>query len=139
MSGRYIVVFKDHVPQSEIDKYANEVNANGGEVAQRYDNVLKGFSATIPEAYLQRLQSFQDSIIDYIGMLRPLALGVPPLSPSIAQNRPQSVSPGEYDPRRYRLMEGTHWHKDLRGPGPVEFRGAVGCCAAMLPRRISER
>ncbi|KAL7281800.1 hypothetical protein ACG7TL_005123 [Trametes sanguinea] len=71
MSGKYIVVFKDHVPQSEIDKYANEVNANGGSVAQRYDSVLKGFSATIPEAYLQRLQSFQDSIIDYIGTLLP--------------------------------------------------------------------
>ncbi|KAI0355655.1 protease propeptide/inhibitor [Trametes cingulata] len=66
MSGNYIVVFKDHVPQSEIDKYANEVNQNGGNVGQRYDNVLKGFSATIPESYLQRLQSFQDSIIDYI-------------------------------------------------------------------------
>ncbi|KAI9068249.1 hypothetical protein FKP32DRAFT_168830, partial [Trametes sanguinea] len=46
MSGRYIVVFKDHVPQSEIDKYVNEVNANGGSVAQRYDSVLKSPTAS---------------------------------------------------------------------------------------------
>ncbi|KAI8972202.1 protease propeptide/inhibitor [Trametes punicea] len=62
----YIVVFKDHVPQSEIDRFASEVNANGGSVGQRYDSLLKGFSATIPESYLQRLQSFQGGIIDYI-------------------------------------------------------------------------
>ncbi|KAJ8468589.1 hypothetical protein ONZ51_g9541 [Trametes cubensis] len=91
MSGKYIVVFKDHVSQSEIDKYINEVNANGGNVGQRYDSVLKvsqpiaqrsraraqhaheaviitqGFSAQIPESYLQRLQAFQGSVIDYIG------------------------------------------------------------------------
>ncbi|KAI0332338.1 protease propeptide/inhibitor [Cubamyces sp. BRFM 1775] len=66
MSGKYIVVFKDHVSQSEIDKYVNEVKANGGNVGQRYDSVLKGFSAQIPESYLQRLQSFQGSVIDYI-------------------------------------------------------------------------
>ncbi|KAI0645521.1 protease propeptide/inhibitor [Trametes meyenii] len=66
MSGKYIVVFKDHVPQSEIDKYANEVNSNGGAVGQRYNTVLKGFSATIPESYLTQLQSFQGDIIDYI-------------------------------------------------------------------------
>ncbi|KAI0363334.1 hypothetical protein BV20DRAFT_150320 [Pilatotrama ljubarskyi] len=67
MSGKYIVVFKDHVSPSEVEKYANEVNANGGNVEQRYDNVLKGFSATIPESFLMRLQSFQGSVIDYIG------------------------------------------------------------------------
>ncbi|TFK89108.1 protease propeptide/inhibitor [Polyporus arcularius HHB13444] len=66
MSGRYIVVFKDHVSQGEVDKYANEVAANGGAVKQRYDTVLKGFSASIPDTYLQQLQSFQGSVIDYI-------------------------------------------------------------------------
>ncbi|KAI0630165.1 protease propeptide/inhibitor [Trametes polyzona] len=66
MSGKYIVVFKDHVPQSEVDKYASEVNANGGKVDQRYDSVLKGFSATIPESFLLQLQSLQSDTIDYI-------------------------------------------------------------------------
>ncbi|KAH9847131.1 protease propeptide/inhibitor [Lenzites betulinus] len=66
MSGRYIVVFKDHVPLTEIDKYAGQVNANGGEVAQRYDTVIKGFSATIPEQFLVQLQSLQSDTIDYI-------------------------------------------------------------------------
>ncbi|EIW63528.1 protease propeptide/inhibitor [Trametes versicolor FP-101664 SS1] len=66
MSGKYIVVFKDHVTQSEIDKYASQVNSNGGEVQQRYDSVLKGFSATIPDQFLTQLQSLQSDTIDYI-------------------------------------------------------------------------
>ncbi|KAI0821637.1 hypothetical protein BC628DRAFT_1393998 [Trametes gibbosa] len=66
MSGKYIVVFKDHVSQSEIDKYAGEVNANGGEVVQRYDSVIKGFSASIPDQFLAQLQSVHNDTIDYI-------------------------------------------------------------------------
>ncbi|KAI1794192.1 protease propeptide/inhibitor [Ganoderma leucocontextum] len=66
MSGKYIVVFKDHVSQPEIDKYAEDVAANGGQIGQRYDTVLKGFSASIPDTYLQQLQSFTGSVIDYI-------------------------------------------------------------------------
>ncbi|RPD59777.1 protease propeptide/inhibitor [Lentinus tigrinus ALCF2SS1-6] len=66
MSGKYIVVFKDNVSQNDIDKYAQEVAENGGQVNQRYDTVLKGFSASIPDSYLQQLQSFTGSVIDYI-------------------------------------------------------------------------
>ncbi|TBU33748.1 hypothetical protein BD311DRAFT_747876 [Dichomitus squalens] len=66
MSGRYIVVFKDSVSLDDVKKYADEVNANGGEVGNHFDTLLKGFSATIPESYLQQLQSYQGSVIDYI-------------------------------------------------------------------------
>ncbi|KAG6837695.1 hypothetical protein H0H93_003497 [Arthromyces matolae] len=33
---RFIVVFKDHVDQDKIDKYADEVKDNGGEVTAKY-------------------------------------------------------------------------------------------------------
>ncbi|KAH9931147.1 protease propeptide/inhibitor [Epithele typhae] len=66
MSGKYIVVFKDNVDQTQVDKFAKDVASNGGTVNQRYDTVLKGFSASIPDAYLQQLQSFTGSVIDYI-------------------------------------------------------------------------
>ncbi|KAI0769792.1 hypothetical protein BD413DRAFT_613804 [Trametes elegans] len=65
-SETFIVVFKDGVSQAEIDKFANDVNENGGQVKNRYDSVLRGFSAAIPESFLLRLQSFQGSVIDYI-------------------------------------------------------------------------
>ena len=71
--------------------YYSVFSSAGGNVGQRYDSVLKvsqltaqrsraraqhaheaviitqGFSAQIPESYLQRLQAFQGSVIDYIG------------------------------------------------------------------------
>ncbi|KAI0780196.1 hypothetical protein C8Q74DRAFT_1367957 [Fomes fomentarius] len=73
----YIVVFKPHVSKADVDKYADEVAANGGEVGHRYGTVLNGFSATIPDSYLLTLQSFQGDIVDYIG-----ASFVPNLDPS---------------------------------------------------------
>ncbi|OSX66390.1 hypothetical protein POSPLADRAFT_1053041 [Postia placenta MAD-698-R-SB12] len=66
MSGKYIVVFKDHVTEAQINDYVNDVNANGGQVGQRFDPVLNGFSATIPDVYLTKLQSLQDDVISYI-------------------------------------------------------------------------
>ncbi|KDQ57619.1 hypothetical protein JAAARDRAFT_35312 [Jaapia argillacea MUCL 33604] len=64
MSGKYIVVFKESTTPEQINKYADEVSSNGGQVSQRYDSVLKGFSATIPDAFLQQLQG--SDVIDYI-------------------------------------------------------------------------
>ncbi|RDB16741.1 Serine proteinase inhibitor IA-2 [Hypsizygus marmoreus] len=64
MSGKYIVVFKDSATTEQIDQYVEKVNSNGGEVANRYDAVLKGFAATIPDHFLASLQG--DDIIDYI-------------------------------------------------------------------------
>ncbi|KAI0066105.1 hypothetical protein BV25DRAFT_1912901 [Artomyces pyxidatus] len=66
MSGNYIVVFKKDVSQDTIDKHANEINQNGGEVQSRF-GVIKGFKAVIPDTYLTQLQSLQGgSEIDYI-------------------------------------------------------------------------
>jgi hypothetical protein len=81
----FIVVFKDNVSKADIDKYAKEVNEAGrfftsllqyldliatlgGNVGQRYDSVLNGFSATIPDSFMSQLQSLQgEGVIDYIG------------------------------------------------------------------------
>ncbi|KAJ3536093.1 hypothetical protein NM688_g6881 [Phlebia brevispora] len=72
MSGNYIVVFKKDVSQEEIDKYAEEVNANGGAVKHKYSGAtLKGFSAQIPDSFLSQLQSLQGGIINYIDRARP--------------------------------------------------------------------
>ncbi|THH08684.1 hypothetical protein EW146_g8918 [Bondarzewia mesenterica] len=65
--AEYIVVFKKTVSDDAIQKHADDVIANGGQVQQRYDSVLKGFSAVIPDSYLQTLQSLQGGEIDYIG------------------------------------------------------------------------
>jgi len=60
-------VFKESASSDEINKYADEVSKAGGEVKDRYDTVLKGFSATIPAQFLLQLQTnLQDGPIDYI-------------------------------------------------------------------------
>ncbi|KAJ3484721.1 hypothetical protein NLI96_g5450 [Meripilus lineatus] len=64
MSGRYIVVFKDSATPEQIEQYANDVHKNGGAVLNRYDSVLKGFAATIPQSFLQSLQG--SDLIDYV-------------------------------------------------------------------------
>ncbi|ETW81079.1 peptidase inhibitor I9 [Heterobasidion irregulare TC 32-1] len=66
MSGKYIVVFKPSTSEDVINRQADDLAANGGTVHSRYDSVLKGFSATIPDAYLQSLTALQGDIIDYI-------------------------------------------------------------------------
>ncbi|KAI0793221.1 hypothetical protein C8Q75DRAFT_804037 [Abortiporus biennis] len=70
MSGKFIVIFKDSATQDQIDKYVEEVNQSGGNVSAKYDSALKGFAASIPDAYLLKLQqqsSLADSPIDLIG------------------------------------------------------------------------
>ncbi|KAG7098523.1 hypothetical protein E1B28_000463 [Marasmius oreades] len=67
MPDKFMVIFKPGTPQSEIDKYVNQVQDNGGEVHHKFDSTLHGFSATIPETQLQQLQSLQASgPIEYI-------------------------------------------------------------------------
>lgn len=44
----------------------------GGEVKHRYDSLLNGFSATIPDNVLASFQSLQGDVIDYIGMSLPI-------------------------------------------------------------------
>ncbi|KAF5385744.1 hypothetical protein D9615_002512 [Tricholomella constricta] len=67
MSQKYIVVFKEGVTPEQINKYAQDVSDNGGNVTNRYDpTFLKGFAAAIPDQFLQSLQSLQGDVIDYI-------------------------------------------------------------------------
>ncbi|PFH47546.1 hypothetical protein AMATHDRAFT_67561 [Amanita thiersii Skay4041] len=61
---RFIVVFKPHVTKEQVEEYAQKVNDNGGDVTHRYDNVLNGFAATLPDNFMQNLQG--DDLIDYI-------------------------------------------------------------------------
>ncbi|KAG5342957.1 hypothetical protein J132_05631 [Termitomyces sp. J132] len=67
---KYIVVFKKNVTKEQIDKYADEVNNNGGKVTNVYESVLNGFAAHLPDSYFQSLQA--DDVIDYIGPYLPL-------------------------------------------------------------------
>ncbi|QRV79128.1 hypothetical protein RhiJN_07143 [Ceratobasidium sp. AG-Ba] len=70
MSNKYIVVFKDEVPKSEIDKAVSDLEAAGGSVTYRYDGgVLNGFAASIPKDHLMSLQAsslLPESKISYI-------------------------------------------------------------------------
>jgi len=63
-SGKYIVVFKESATDQQIQNYVHSIESEGGEVGHRYESIMKGFSATIPNSLLSNLQS--DSIIDYI-------------------------------------------------------------------------
>jgi len=65
-SGKYLVVFKDSATQAQVNNYVASIGQNGGTVGRRLDGLLKGFSATIPDSFLQNLQSEADSVIDYI-------------------------------------------------------------------------
>jgi len=69
MSEKYIVVFKSGTSQEAINKFADTVNSDGGEVTHRYDTILKGFTAKLSPNTLANFNSLQaqdDSIIDYI-------------------------------------------------------------------------
>jgi len=69
MSGKYIVVFKHTASKEDIDKFAESVTDDGGEIIHKYETGLKGFAANLSENTLAKFNSFQkesDSIIDYI-------------------------------------------------------------------------
>ncbi|KAF8973292.1 hypothetical protein BDZ97DRAFT_1912844 [Flammula alnicola] len=61
---KYIVVFKDNVTEEQIEQYVKDINNNGGEVVHRYNSILNGFSAAIPDHFLSSLQG--SDIIEYI-------------------------------------------------------------------------
>ncbi|KAL9939628.1 hypothetical protein V8E36_001445 [Tilletia maclaganii] len=72
MSDRksYIVIFKKDAPQSEIDSQVADVEKQGGKISQRYDGLMKGFAATIPETHALALSSASEGgkhpHIDYV-------------------------------------------------------------------------
>ncbi|KAH9998440.1 hypothetical protein BJV74DRAFT_883132 [Russula compacta] len=67
-SQTVIVVFKKSATQETIDNIADEVIANGGLVKEKFNSIIfKGFSADIPDTFLQTLQSnLQQTEIAYI-------------------------------------------------------------------------
>jgi len=52
MSQSYIVVFKKDTTADQIKKYEDELTKAGGTLNQKFDTLLKGFSATIPDKLL---------------------------------------------------------------------------------------
>jgi len=66
-STKYIVVFKPHATPQQIEQYAAQVVAAGGQVGHRYDSIIKGFSANIPDNVVAIFQdNLADSPVDYI-------------------------------------------------------------------------
>ncbi|PAV18998.1 protease propeptide inhibitor [Pyrrhoderma noxium] len=65
-TGNYIVVFQDDVTSEQINNYAEQVEKDGGNIKERFDPILNGFSASIADATFQSFQSLQGSVIKYI-------------------------------------------------------------------------
>jgi len=61
----YIVVFKDSATDDQIQRYVNDLQNNGGEVTQEF-GVMKGFTARIPDSYIQSFQADFEGIIDSV-------------------------------------------------------------------------
>ncbi|KAF8627224.1 hypothetical protein AX15_004476 [Amanita polypyramis BW_CC] len=59
--GRFIVVFKDHVTPAQVDKLAEDVNTQGGQVTARHQ-LLNGFTATLPDSLYSSFQSLTSDI-----------------------------------------------------------------------------
>ena len=62
--GRFIVVFKKSTPPSKIDQSIKKVEADGGKITHRYDSVLLGYAAEIPDSLLASVKGTAE--IDYI-------------------------------------------------------------------------
>ncbi|KAI9228343.1 MAG: serine proteinase inhibitor IA-1 [Piptocephalis tieghemiana] len=58
--GKYIVVFKKDAPQEVIDKMMEDVSTEGGKIEHHYKMTkMRGFSASIPDAFLTNLTGDQ--------------------------------------------------------------------------------
>ncbi|PWN53925.1 hypothetical protein IE53DRAFT_383562 [Violaceomyces palustris] len=52
----YIVIFKSDAPQSAIDEQKAKIKEQGGTLKQVFDSeIMRGFSATMPQAFAQDL------------------------------------------------------------------------------------
>ncbi|KIY50162.1 hypothetical protein FISHEDRAFT_71778 [Fistulina hepatica ATCC 64428] len=71
-ADKYIVVFEDNVTPAMVDEYAKSITDSGGEVVNRFDNVLNGFSAKISPEKFAEFNSLQGGVIKYIGARRSL-------------------------------------------------------------------
>ncbi|OQE37892.1 hypothetical protein PENCOP_c009G06662 [Penicillium coprophilum] len=65
MTMNYIVTFKDSATTEQINSYVEQINANDGTVINRFpDMITRGFTASITDKILQKLQS--DPLVDRI-------------------------------------------------------------------------
>ena len=55
-------------------------DSEGGEIKQRFDAILNGFSATITDATLNSFKSLQGDVIKYIGGCLLFSPGIPSVS-----------------------------------------------------------
>ncbi|KAK3829199.1 MAG: serine proteinase inhibitor IA-1 [Benniella sp.] len=64
---RKIVVFKEDTPPETIEKAIHDVEASGGQVTQRYTEVMLGFAAEFPEASVNALSALEaNPQLDYM-------------------------------------------------------------------------
>jgi len=63
---KYIVVFRDDTSKEVIENVINQINDTGGEVTNRFNSIMKGFSAKLSDVQLQSLDSLQGGVIEYI-------------------------------------------------------------------------
>lgn len=61
-----MVIFKPNTPKSVIEESCAAVEAAGGKVTQRYDTVLLGYAAQIPDGYLTTLQQRDQEFLDFV-------------------------------------------------------------------------
>ncbi|KAF9510034.1 hypothetical protein BS47DRAFT_1348450 [Hydnum rufescens UP504] len=62
-AGNFIVTYKDHVSQAEIDEHCRQIEASGGKINNRY-TIIKGFSATLQPAHVSGFAG--DPLVDTV-------------------------------------------------------------------------
>jgi len=65
MTQNFIVTFKDDASEQKIADVKEQIKENGGQITQEY-TLIKGFAASIPDAFLSNLQSLHADVIDAI-------------------------------------------------------------------------
>ncbi|KAG0032475.1 hypothetical protein BGZ81_010822 [Podila clonocystis] len=63
-TNKVIVSFKPETTTAHIETAIKEIEANGGKIIHRYDSVLRGFAAEIPDNSIQALTV--DEHVDYV-------------------------------------------------------------------------
>ncbi|WFD28302.1 hypothetical protein MNAN1_003310 [Malassezia nana] len=75
----FVIIFKDGVPDAELDRQAQRVSELGGEIAHRYTaSFLRGFSARLPDSLAEQLRQETEGqrhpTIDYIEPDQPMKM-----------------------------------------------------------------
>ncbi|KAG2008544.1 hypothetical protein CC2G_013967 [Coprinopsis cinerea AmutBmut pab1-1] len=64
MQKRYVIAFRRGVTPEEVDLYMQTINNNGGKVIRRFESIINGFKAELPEEFLENLR--HERTIEYI-------------------------------------------------------------------------